>query len=122
MGYESKLIVVEKWDGDYSTFGDTIAELNLLGMPDSFFPIEQTFECEVEKPVFVGHGTNGIEISEDCYGKKLRYTTVGKLLKVLYKCESEEHYRRTEMAINLLKTFQNANNYWDNVVVVHYGY
>ncbi len=95
MGYESKLIVVEKWSGDYDTLGQTIAELNLSGMPNTFFPIEQTFEYEVKKPVYF----NGNTVIEDCYGKTLRYTTVGKLLKVLYKCESEEHYRRTEMAI-----------------------
>lgn len=122
MGYESKLIIVEKWQSDMSSLGETIAELDLAGMPNTFFPINKTFEYEVEKPVYVGRGFNGSEeVIEDCYGKKLRYTTVGKLLKVLYACEAEEHYRRTEMAINILKTFENTNNYWDNVVVVHYG-
>ena len=120
MGYESKLVVVEKWSSDLNagSLGQTLAVLNLSGMPNSFFPIEKTFECEIENPIYL----DGEEVMEDCYGKKLRYTRVSKLLKVLYKCESEEHYRRTEMAINLLKTFENVNNYWDNVVVVHYGY
>lgn len=117
MGYESKLIVVEKWNepNDFS-IGKTIAEVNLCVMPNSFFPIEETFENEIEAPVFMGTSVE----AEDKYGKKLRYTSVEKLLKVLYKCEAEEHYRRTEMAINTLKTFTSKD--WHNIVVVHYGY
>lgn len=118
MGYESKLVVVQKWnfEGD-NTFGNTIVELNLSGMPNTFFPIEKTFENECEKAVYLG---NYGEVTEDCYGKKLRYTSVEKLLKVLEECEDEEHYRRIELAINTLKTFLSKD--WDNIAVVHYGY
>ena len=118
MGYESKLIVVEKWSVEgTSSFGDTIAVIKLSGMPNSFFPIEETFENEIEAPVFMGDSEME---TEDKYGKKLRYTSVEKLLKVLYKCEAEEHYRRTELAINTLKTFTSKD--WNDIVVVHYGY
>ena len=119
MGYESKLVVVKKWNWDSGdSFGETIAELNLCGMPNSFFPIEETFENEIEpnKYIFM----NDDEVSSDRYGKKIRYTSVEKLLRVLYKCEAEEHYRRTEMAINLLKSFTTDD--WENIVVFHYGY
>ena len=118
MGYESKIIVVQKWNlDDVDSFGKSIAELNLCGMPNTFFPIKETFENELDKPIYLdGSG----EVTEDKYGEKLRYTSVERLLKVLYKCESEEHYRRTEMAINLLKSF--TTNDWDNIVVAHYGY
>lgn len=121
MGYESKLIVVQKYSfNDTSSFGETILELNLSGMPSGFFPINETFENEIEAPIFVGRGINGIEVTEDCYGKKLRYTSVEKLLNVLYKCEAEEHYRRTELAINTLKSFTTKD--WGEIAVVHYGY
>ena len=119
MGYESKLVVVKKWNFDSTdSFGETIAELNLCRMPNTFFPISETFENEIEpnKYIFM----NDEEVSDDKYGEKIRYTSVEKLLKVLYKCEAEEHYRRTEMAINLLKSF--TTNDWENVVVFHYGY
>lgn len=119
MGYESKLVVVKKWNYDSGdSFGETIAELNLCGMPNTFFPISETFENEIEpnKYIFM----NNEEVSDDKYGEKIRYTSVEKLLKVLYKCEAEEHYRRTEMAINLLKTFTSGD--WDNIVVFHFGY
>lgn len=122
MGYESKLVVVKKWNFDSAdSFGETIAELNLCVMPNSFFPIEETFENEIEegKYIFMNDGENET-VNEDRYGKKIRYTSVEKLLKVLYKCEAEEHYRRTEMAINLLKSFTTSD--WDNIVVFHYGY
>ena len=118
MGYESKLIVVEKWSAPNTfSMGDTIAEIKLSKMSNSFFPIEETFENEIESPVFMGDSES---VTEDRYGKKLRYTSVEKLLKVLYKCESEEHYRRTELAINTLKSFTSKD--WDDIVVVHYGY
>ena len=122
MGYESKLVVVKKWNYDSGdSFGETIAELNLCGIPNSFFPIEETFENEIEegKYIFMNDGENET-VNEDRYGKKIRYTTVEKLLKILYKCEAEEHYRRTEMTINLLKSFITSD--WDNIVIFHYGY
>lgn len=124
MGYESKLVVVQKWSFDkgYSnSFGETIAEIKLAGMPGSFFPINKTFENELEegKKIFMNDGEVS-EVDTDCYGERLRYTTPEKLLKVLHKCEGEEHYRRTEMAINLLKSFTTKD--WDNIFVFHYGY
>lgn len=124
MGYESKLIVVNKWFSDdrnpfvKKSFGETIAVLNLCKMPNSFFPINETFENEIEENKYLF--LDGEEVSKDRYGELVRYTSVEKLLKVLYKCESEEHYRRTEMAINLLKTFTSSD--WDDIVVFHYGY
>ena len=118
MGYESKLVVVEKWSAPNTiSMGETVLELNLAGMPNAFYPINETFENEIEAPVFMGDFGS---VTEDKYGKKLRYTSVEKLLKVLYKCESEEHYRRTELAINTLKSFISKD--WDDVIVVHYGY
>lgn len=123
MGYESKLVVVKKWNFESTdSFGETIAELNLSGMPNSFFPINETFENELEegRKIYMNDGEVS-EVNEDKYGERLRYTTPEKLLKVLYKCECEEHYRRTEMAINLLRSFV-RNPDWDDVVVFHYGY
>jgi hypothetical protein len=119
MGYESKLVVVKKWSYESSdSFGETIAELNLSCMPNSFFPINETFENELEegKKIFVYDSEDA-----DRYGYRLRYTTPEKLLKVLHKCEGEEHYRRTEMAINFLRSFV-RNPDWEDIVVFHYGY
>lgn len=118
MGYESKLIVVNKYSFENArAIGETVAELNLAEMGSSFFPIKKTFENEIEKPVYIGDWG---EVTEDKYGDRLRYTTAEKLLKVLYKCEVEEHYRRTELAINTLKTFLSKD--WENIIIVHYGY
>lgn len=117
MGYESKLIVVRKWGIDsISSLGETVAELNLSEMPNEFFPIEKTFENEIEKPIYM----ISEEVMKDKYCKVLRYTSVKKLLKVLYKCEAKEHYRRTELAINTLKSFLSKD--WEDIIVVHYGY
>ena len=120
MGYESKLVIVRKWNFDAGdSFGETIAELNLCEMPNSFFPINETFENELEegKKIFMASK----EVDTDCYGYRVRYTTPEKLLEVLHKCEAEEHYRRTGMAINLLKSFEEDDNWYD-IFVFHYGY
>lgn len=120
MGYESKLVVVRKWNFDSGdSFGETVAELNLCGMPNSFFPINETFENELEegKKIFMASE----EVDTDKYGDRIRYTTPKKLLDVLRKCEDEEPYRRTRMAIDLLKLFEEDDS-WDNIFIFHYGY
>ena len=46
-------------------------------MPNTFFPIEETFENELEpnKYIFM----NETAVTEDKYGKKLCYTSLKKL-------------------------------------------
>lgn len=122
MGYESKLVVVRKWNFDSGdSFGETIAELNLCGMPNSFFPIKETFENELEEGKKIFMASEEEKVDEDKYGERLRYTTPEKLLDVLHKCESEEPYRRTRMAIDLLKSFEEDDDWYD-IFVFHYGY
>ena len=118
MGYETKLIVVNKWESSTDSFGETIAILNLCGMPNAFFA-EDVFTKDIgDKYLYL----DGKEVVEDKYGKKLTYASVEDVLKVLYKCEAEEHYRRTEIAINTLKTFTTTDWAGDKIVVVNYGY
>lgn len=119
MGYESKLIVVKKYVGSTDIFGEVIAEINLSGMSNAFFE-DSVFVNEIGKQCLV---IRGEEVTTDCYGKKLTYASADDVLKVLYKCESVEHYRRTKLAINVIECFCKSTD-WDsdNICIFHYGY
>lgn len=123
MGYETKLIVAIQYKRDEGKpvlptpiSYETVAELNLSGMPNEFF-VEKIFDKPVEMPLFI----RGEETTTDCYGKTICYCDdVKKVLSALYRCEGQEHYRRTELAINTLKSFTSPD--WENIVVFNYGY
>lgn len=124
MGYETKLIVAiqykkeEKPNLSKPYYYEVVAQLNLAGMPNEFF-VKGIFTKEVEVPVYTGD----VEITEDKYGKKLCYCDdIKKVLRVLHACEGKEHYRRTELAINTLKSFDSSDWAYDNIVVINYGY
>lgn len=119
MGYESKLVVARPFEGpDGKVTGyDTIAVINLGAMQNAFFAIEETFPNELETEIFL----EGSYKIEDCYGEHLRYGNVRSVLRTLHACEAQCHYRRSDMAINLLKSFTTSE--WDDdIMVIHYGY
>lgn len=118
MGYESKLIVVNRFR-DSDIFGEVIAEINLSCMGNEFF-VDDVFTKELGKMCVILHGE---AVTRDCYGKPLKYAEVDDVLRVLYKCEAEEHYRRTQIAIRCLECFRNSTDWADDkIAVVHYGY
>lgn len=120
MGYESKLIVVNQFEGS-DIFGDIIAEINLSGMPNEFF-VDDVFDKKLQGGLFIVR--NGEAVNKDAYGKPLKYSTsVENVLKVLYKCEAKEHYRRTKLAIDTLECFSRSSDWAsDKIAIIHYGY
>lgn len=119
MGYESKLVVARPYhDSNEKVTGyDVIAVINLGTMQSNFFPIEETFPNELETEIFL----DGSYKIEDCYGEYLRYGDVRTVLRTLHACEAQSHYRRSDMAINLLKSFT-TREWDDDIMVIHYGY
>ena len=119
MGYESKLIVVNKFNNSSDVFGDVIAEINLSVMSADFFS-DDVFSKSIGEQFLV---LRGEAVSKDSYGKPLAYGSVEDVLRNLYKCESFEHYRRTRLAINVLETFNRSTDWSsDGIDVFHYGY
>lgn len=119
MGYESKLIVARPFHGsDEKVTGyEVIAIMDLGSMQNAFFPIKETFPNELETELHL----DGSYKIEDCYGEHLRYGSVRSILKTLHACETQCHYRRSDMAINLLKSFTTSE--WDDdIIIIHYGY
>ena len=83
MGYESKLIVVNKYNNSSDVFGDVIAEINLSVMSSDFFADDSVFKNTIGEQFLV---LRGEEVSKDCYGKPMTYGSVDDVLRVLYKC------------------------------------
>ena len=114
MGYESKIIVVERvelWNN--YIVGDTIAEFKLSAVvwnPEEVFPEEIDFDLCV----------SGEVTREDKYGKTCRMADIDDVVKVLESMAEKYNYRRFAPVISLLKGFEQQR--WDSLKVVHYGY
>ena len=114
MGYESKLIVVERaevWKG--YIIGTEIAEFNLCSVnwnPGDVFSKEIDFDIYVD----------GESTRDDKYGKTCRMADIDDVVDVLEEMAAKDNYRRFAPAIALLKGFEQQR--WDDLKVVHYGY
>ena len=114
MGYESRIIIVERTElwNNYIT-AETIAEFNLCAVnwnPEEVFPEEIDFNfC-----------TSGEVTKEDKYGKTCRMANIDDVVKALEEMAAKYNYRRFAPVIGLLKGFEQQK--WDSLKVVHYGY
>ena len=114
MGYESKLIVVERteiWNG--IVVGEAVAEFNLCVVNCNFTDI-------FTEPIDFNLYIDGNPTMSDCYGKHCCMADVDDVIKALEKMSEEIDYRRFAPAIGLLKGFEQQR--WDTLKVVHYGY
>lgn len=115
MGYESRIVVVNKMDKD---FGSIIADLKLSRMPTDFVEL---FKQEIDFDVYLK--SEDEPTKTDCYGKELTYAKLTDVYDWLVAHEQTE-YRRQALARYTLKAFvENAGDWSDNdLYVVHYGY
>lgn len=114
MGYESKIVVVDRsdiWDG--YIVGETIAVFNLSGV--NWNPAE-IFTEKIDFDLFV----DGECTREDKYGKTCRMADIDDVVKVLESMAEKYNYRRFAPVISLLKGFEQQR--WDALKVIHYGY
>ena len=123
MGYESRLIIVQKSDlgreGDGKRWAEVIAELNMCCMGDG--PYEK---LKNESPVtdcYIYMSDGNTRIDKDAYGKELKEMELEEVLAALQ--EEGFEYRRIQPAYDFIKAILNSGQ-WDlnRVVVLHYGY
>lgn len=125
MGYESKLIVIQKSslgasvDYNNKEWAEKIAEVRLCVVDNEVFskirnyPITNSYYYEhlVENPIL-----------KDMYGSELREIPLNDCITILENADKKDHYRRYTIALGLLKSFS-ANDWRDGeIVVLHYGY
>lgn len=118
MGYESKLYVVEKKGNlfeEKKQYAEVIAVYNMSKF-DAFGGI---FQNEADCYFYADDGDT--EVTTDKYGDTIKEAPINEVIEYLEKYKSEnEHYRRVEPLLNMLKGFNITE--WNNLSVMHYGY
>lgn len=115
MGYESRVYIVKK--SMESNYAEEIAKFNCRGMADGWTNL-------FDKP-FVGdlYADDGNTlITEDKYGKELKYTDFPSVIAWLEKEVEKDDYRRLKPLLSLLKGFDLSQWQDGEMQIVHYGY
>lgn len=139
MGYESKVIIVERNEFTKNFRGEpldkpivnaiTVAEYDLCKMGYDNQTFFNAFKREIDYDIFLpGVDETGDEcmmmMHEDCYGEHMKSADIGELVKALRACEAREHYRRIPPLIAMLESFNldEWNTEHCRLEAVHYGY
>ena len=118
MGYESKLYIVDKIEekeSERKRYARVVAIYDIC----KFGAFDGLFKTETDCYIYADDGNT--KILKDKYGEPLKEANITDVIKYLEKYkESQEHYRRVEPLLSLLKGFKLDE--WDNLTVLHYGY
>ena len=116
MGYESKMIIVDKGEGwDEKPYGQIIAEFNLSCI-DGFILDEINKAPDTDCYIYL----DGEETTEDRYGYKLKELTLADAIRIFADATTRSDYRRYKPFLMLLMGFDSKQ--WDNLKILHYGY
>lgn len=123
MGYETKLVVVDKSNqvheinGERMVWAEKIAEFNLCKayeISDKMrrYPITNAFYCADD---------GNTEVVEDLYGDRLREIPLLDAINIIdLAMRTQDYYRCYSPCLELLKGFNPSD--WADLVVLHYGY
>ena len=116
MGYESKLIVVDRFEVRKEEWsyvgGEVVAEFNMGNLP--WTPIE-IFQTPIDFDLYV----NDEPTRKDCYGEYCKMAKPEVVADKLEEMSNEDNYRRYNPVIQMLRGFNPDE--WDDLEVVHYG-
>ncbi len=119
MGYESRLYVVEKYDGsifgEHKRYGEVIAMIDMCKLGEKFCKMLNNYS-PTDCYIYI----NNEETVEDMYGDPLIEIPIQDMINILDELSQEEDYRRFAPAIGLLGGFNLED--WKDIVVLHYGY
>lgn len=118
MGYESRIIIVERHGGEQTIFGEIISEvwMSKMGYNNGW---RELFKNPIDYKLYIDDCEDGTD--KDLYGKHLTYTDIKSVVNWLEKeIQKGNDYRRLPVLLSLLKGFDESQ--WVNLQVVHYGY
>ena len=118
MGYESKVIIVERVEfGSGHVAGIEVAQVNMckMGYGNGF---HELFDTPID---FDLYGMDDEPTREDEYGDHCGMTNIGTLVDWLREAVEHDDYRRLKPLLGLLEGFD-VNQWNDELVAVHYGY
>lgn len=137
MGYESKMIIVEKYDstrafnvlnkkiGEHEDkdfkYGSIITTFDLCKCP----AISKAFEdCKDTDCYIIDENKKYADSITDCYDNYMKEMSIESLISVIENSEDKSitEYRRIPPFLGLLKGFNACSDKWRNLVVLHYGH
>ena len=122
MGYESRLYVVQKFDGssfrdDGKCWAEVIAVFNL----SKVYPVSNIIRNKYpDTNCYFNVFESDEDVVEDLYGSPLKEVPISDMIDILENAMQKEDYRRFAPCLGLLKGFNPEE--WDNLAVLHYGY
>lgn len=114
MGYESRVLVanVHRIKG-VEPIAEIIADVKMSKMGYAF---PRLFNKPIDFKVYLGNE----EVTEDCYGEKLKEGNIKEIIKWLKNAIKTDNYRRMPVLLKLLQAFD--SEYWEELHIIHYGY
>lgn len=120
MGYDSKLIFVDKsklfFDKDGFTFAEKIAEIDLCKMGDG--PFRELIKNAKYTDCYYYADDGNTAIKEDRYDERLKEVGLEELKEVLI----DDGYRRIAPALALINSFIENKKKWRNIKILHFGH
>ena len=118
MGYENRLYVVDYKEN--MNWAEIIAVFNLCktGYRSTYELFNNAKEVPENFTMFRFDSDEKIE--EDCYGRRLTFSSVEDTVKALKDDEEYDHYRRFPPVIAFLESISKEK--YQNLIVVNYGY
>lgn len=136
MGYESKIIIVERTehelqDSNKWVCGGELARFDLSKMGYDRFDgkcFTDLFTVPIDFDLYVNQEQSD-ELPppnfyrEDCYGEHCKYTAdLDGLIGWLEQSEEHEHYRRAALFLDFLRVLKDHKDEYNEICLVHYGY
>lgn len=120
MGYESKLIVIDKtdiFDNELKMrFGERIATFDLCNVPS----VARDVRDYPDTNAYFYADDGNTQVTEDLYGEPLKEIPIPDMIQILEKAAVGDNYRRYAPCIQMLKGFDLSQ--WKNIVVLHFGH
>lgn len=123
MGYETKLVVVDKTNqvheinGERMVWAEKIAEFNLCKV----YEISDKMRQYPATNAFYYADDGNTEVVEDQCGDRLREIPLLDAINIIdWAMRTQDYYRRYYPCLELLKGF--SPSVWNDLVVLHYGY
>lgn len=129
MGYESKIIVVDRNQHEDWVYGGEIARFDLSKMGYDHHngkEFRELFTIPVDFDLNVNSSDDVVPASfyrEDCYGEICKYTEdIDEVIAWLEQSEARDPYRRAKLFLNFLRVLKDSVSDFRQIVLVHYGY
>lgn len=135
MGYESKIVVVERITCEYPNgksfvIGDEIARFDLCKMgyeKVSGKVFWKVFTTPIDFDIYLNTEQPEKDYDPeywrtDCYGDHCTWATVDDVIDWLEQSESAKTYRRAKLFLDFCKALKAQESDYKQICLVHYGY